>query len=141
MRIDFYVIEDEHSDAPRRVAARLLEKAYQQNLRAWVLCANQTEAEKLDNWLWTYKKTSFLPHSLASSVPKGLNPPIQITADNTAPKENTFDLLLNLREDIPVQHTTFTRILELVPRDQKQAGRARYKAYRDQGFSINKHSI
>ena len=51
MRIDFYVIEDEHPDAPRRVAARLLEKAYAQNLRAWILCANQKEAELLDDWL------------------------------------------------------------------------------------------
>ncbi len=141
MRIDFYVINDEHPDAPRRVAARLLEKAYTQNLRAWVLCANQTEAEALDNWLWTYKLNGFLPHSLSTAIPEGLNPPIQISSDNTAPSENTFDLLLNLREDIPAHHQAFTRILELVPHHQKQAGRTRYKTYRDQKLTINNHNV
>lgn len=141
MRIDFYVIEDEHPDAPRRVAARLLEKVYTQNLRAWVLCANQTDAEKLDDWLWSYKKNSFLPHSLTSDIPEGLNPPIQISAHNTAPKDNTFDVLLNLREEMPADYAAFKRILELVPHHQKNAGRTRYKAYHNQGFSIHKHAV
>jgi len=141
MRIDFYVINDAHPDAPRRVAARLLEKAHAQNLRAWVLCANQTEAELLDDWLWTYKPNGFLPHSLTSAIPEGLNPPIQISSDNTAPSDNTFDLLLNLREDISTHHQAFTRILELVPHHQKQAGRARYTIYRDQNLIINNHNV
>ena len=141
MRIDFYVIEDEHPDAPRRVAARLLEKAYAQNLRAWVLCANQAEAEALDDWLWTYQKNSFLPHSLASAIPEGVNPPIQISTENTAPTNHTFDLLLNLGEDIPTDHLNFKRVLDLVAPHQKESGRVRYKSYKNQSATIQTHTV
>lgn len=141
MRIDFYVIEDEHPDAPRRVAARLLEKAYAQNLRSWILCANQKEAELLDDWLWTYQKNSFLPHSLVTAIPEGFNPPIQISADNTAPTNNTFDLLLNLGETIPAHHLDFERVLDLVAAHQKEAGRTRYQSYKKQSAIIQTHTV
>ena len=141
MRIDFYVIKDEHPDALRRVATRLLEKALAQNLRAWVLCSNQTEAEALDDWLWTYQSTSFLPHSLASAIPEGLNPPIQISSNQIMPDANQFDLLLNLTLEIPENIHHFKRVLDLVASHQKEAGRQRYKTYQQQRFDLFHHQI
>ncbi len=140
MRIDFYVIADEHPDAFRRVATRLLEKSYAKNLRTWVLCANQAEAETLDDWLWSYKPDSFLPHSLASNRPEGLDPPIQITSDQTAPS-GQYDLLLNLTENIPQHLDNFERILDLVAAHQKAAGRKRYKAYQTLNATLYHHNV
>lgn len=140
MRVDFYVIEDEHEEALFRVASRLLEKSYAQNLRAWVLCADEHAANRLDTYLWTYKDTSFLPHSIAGEAPEGLNPPIQISA-NKMPTDHHFNLLFNLRENTPENCETFERVLDLVAHDAKDVGRARYRAYREQGFELHKHTI
>lgn len=140
MRIDFYVIEDKHSEASFRVASRLLEKAYGQGLRVWVWCENQLDASTLDAYLWTYNKHGFLPHSLAEHVPEGLNPPILISTHNT-PQNSAFHILLNLRKSIPEHIEAFERVLDLVPYDAKDAGRIRYRAYRDLGFTLHQHTI
>jgi DNA polymerase III subunit chi len=141
MRIDFYVLKDEHPDALRRVATRLLEKAYAQSLRTWVVCANQAEAEALDDWLWTYKDNSFLPHCLTSAIPEGLNPPIQISSDHNALPKNEFNLLLNLSEKTPENIQHFDRVLDLVAHHQKDAGRKRYKAYQKEQADFYLHNV
>ncbi|MDF1678450.1 MAG: DNA polymerase III subunit chi [Legionellaceae bacterium] len=141
MRIDFYVLKNEHPDALKQVVARLLEKAYQQHLRTWVVCNNIKEAETLDDWLWTYKVDSFLPHSLASNLDEGVNPPIQISVGDTMPPTENFDLLLNLNECIPAYPLTFERVLDVVAADQKVAGRTRYKQYQQLNLPIHTHHL
>ena len=140
MRVDFYVIEDEHDEALFRVASRLLAKAYTQDLRSWVLCADEQAACTLDTYLWTYKDNSFLPHCIAGEAPEGLNPPIQISANNM-PEDDSFNLLLNLKETTPEHCEAFERVLDVVAYDAKEAGRARYRAYREQGCELHKHNI
>lgn len=141
MRVDVYVIESSAPEARFQVAARLLEKASGQGLRTWVTCSNADDANAFDQWLWTYKATSFLPHSLANSTPDALDPPIQISPNNQAPKQATFDLLLNLGDDIPLDYTTFKRTLDLVPHHAKEAGRTRYRAYREQNAELHQHTV
>jgi len=122
------------------IIAYLLAKAYAGGLRAWVLCADEHVANTLDTYLWTYQDTSFLPHSIAGEAPEGLNPPIQISA-HSMPEDKSFSLLLNLRETTPENCEAFERVLDLVAHDAKDAGRARYRAYREQGFELHKHMI
>lgn len=141
MRVDFYVIEDEHPDALFRVASRLLAKAYAGGLRSWVLCADEHAASKLDTYLWTYQDDSFLPHSIAGDSPKGLNPPIQISSNSMPAPDQSFNLLLNLREDTPEHKQQFERVLDVVAYDAKEAGRARYRTYRAQGVALHKHTL
>jgi len=141
VRVDVYVIEDEHADALFKVASRLLTKAYAGGLRAWVLCNDDNDANTLDHYLWTYNNSSFLPHSLAGDAPEGLNPPIQISTNSMMPTDDSFNLLLNLAENTPDHCGAFERILDVVPHHAKTAGRARYRAYRDQGFTLHKHNI
>ncbi len=140
MRIDFYIIENAHPDALMRVAARLLEKVYAQNLRAWVLCSHLEEAKKLDNWLWAYKKNSFLPHALTSSLSEGEDVPIQISTETEAASD-TFDLLLNVSESGPTTLEPFGRILDLVAPHQKESGRIRYRNYQTPGATIKTHNV
>jgi DNA polymerase-3 subunit chi len=141
VRVDFYVIEDEHPDALFRVASRLLAKAYAGGLRSWVLCADAQAARELDTYLWTYQDDSFLPHSLAGEAPEGLNPPIQISAGSMPAEDQNFNLLLNLRENTPEHYQPFERVLDVVAYDAKEAGRVRYRAYRAAGVTLHKHTI
>jgi len=141
VRVDFYVIEDEHQGALFRVASRLLAKSYAGGLRAWVLCADDQAASTLDAYLWTYQDDSFLPHSLAGEAPEGLNPPIQISSGSMPTQELDFNLLLNLRESTPENYQQFERVLDVVAYDAKEAGRARYRTYRAAGVTLHKHSL
>lgn len=141
MRVDFYVIEDEHQDALFRVASRLLAKSYAGGLRAWVLCADEQAANTLDTYLWTYQEHSFLPHSIAGEAPEGLNPPIQISSGSMPTQEHNFNLLLNLRENTPEHYKQFERVLDVVAFDAKEAGRARYRTYRAAGVTLHKHTL
>ena len=138
MRIDFYVLADEHPDALKQLATRLLEKAYAKNQSVWVVCASEADARALDDWLWTNKADSFLPHCLASEIPIGLTPPIQIALENTAPN-GKYDLLLNLTETISEYKNTFERILDVVAAEKKEAGRMRYKAYQKEKAALFHH--
>lgn len=140
MRVDFYIIEDKHPEALFQVAFRLLTKAYAGGLRSWVLCKDKHDATTLDDYLWTYQDSSFLPHCIAGEAPEGLNPPIQISA-NSMPEDNNFNLLLNLKETTPDNFKEFERVLDLVAHNAKDAGRDRYRAYRQQGFELHKHNI
>lgn len=40
----------------------ILEKALDRGMRALVYLPNQAHVKKMDDWLWSYKETSFLPH-------------------------------------------------------------------------------
>ena len=52
-------------------------------------------------------------------------------------------VLLNLAPDSPVSFTRFQRLIELVASDDadKQAGRARFRFYRDRGYEIHHHDL
>lgn len=142
MRIDFYLLESNHtSNNVYRVVARLLEKAYEDSLRTQILCADASSATTLDDWLWCYKKNSFLPHCQVDKVTETINPPIQIMTTASAPPRHSSDILVNLTEIIPAFFAKYQRILEIVPASQKQAARIRYQQYRAHGFSIQTHHI
>jgi len=66
--------------------------------------------------------------------------PVQIGA-GAAP--HTFDLLISLRAQAPADYANFARVAELIidDDDDKTAGRARFKFYREQGITPNTHNI
>ena len=90
--------------------------------------------------LWTYRDDSFLTHNLYGEGPDPA-PPIQI-GFNTVP-EKRRDVLINLEQQVPVFHTQFMRVVELIASDTKiqEAGRERYRFYRTQNFEITTHKL
>jgi DNA polymerase-3 subunit chi len=52
-------------------------------------------------------------------------------------------VLLNLADDCPPRFESYDRVLEIVSRDtaERDAGRARFKFYRDRGFAIASHDL
>ena len=67
------------------------------------------EAQLLDELLWIFKDTSFIPHNLIGEGPDEA-PPIQLGC--TAPP-NHRDILINLAEQIPAFSRQFKRVLEI----------------------------
>jgi DNA polymerase-3 subunit chi len=67
--------------------------------------------------------------------------PVLIAGGEEAPAG--VEVLLNLGEACPPHFERFERLLELVGRDgaEKQAGRDRFRFYRDRGYAIASHDL
>lgn len=140
MRIDFYLLTSDAEDARWLLACRLLEKAYRQGHRVFVYCANITDAEHLDELLWTFKEDSFVPHHLQGEGPEP-PPPIQIGYTNEP--RGFDDILLNLAETIPPFYTRFQRVIEIVAAEDsaKALSREHFRHYRKMGSEPLIHTI
>jgi DNA polymerase-3 subunit chi len=140
VRVDFYLLKDNHSDAVWRVACRLLEKAYQNQLQVFVCCKTKEDAEYLDSLLWTYQAESFLPHALVWDK-LAQRAPIEIGIEY--PLNTDSELILNLTHHLPTFSERLQRIMEIVPADdaEKFISREHYRAYREKNCELHTHSI
>ena len=66
-RVDFYVQATGAPQGHLTLACRVTEKAYQAGHRIYVRCQDKDQASKMDELLWTFSQSSFVPHQLSSS--------------------------------------------------------------------------
>ena len=135
-RIDFYF----EADDKLQVACRLSAKAARQKLRVLIYAADEAQAQRIDNMLWTWQATGFLPHCMTRS-PLAEHTPVLITHD---PEDTPHDqVLLNLHHEWPPAFSRFQRLVEIVGRDDedREAARGRFRFYRDRGYEIVNHDL
>jgi len=135
-RIDFYF----EAEDKLHVACRLSAKAAQRKLRVLIYATDEIQAQKIDNLLWTWQPTGFLPHCMTRS-PLAAQTPVLITHD---PEDTPHDeVLLNLNCTWPPAFSRFQRLVEIVGRDEedREAARERFRFYRDRGYEIAKHDL
>lgn len=142
-QVDFYVFQQSQEDYPWQFMCKLIEKIYKKNLPLWVYCASFTQAQTLDNLLWTYDDTSFLPHTLQSAEPNTQAPIVISDPSYPPPSPMHSKVLFNLSETIPVFDQPFSRIVEIVlpHAPSKAKSREIFRAYQRQGYSIKTHPM
>jgi DNA polymerase IIIc chi subunit len=88
--------------------------------------------------LWTFKDTSFVPHSQDQK-----DTVLPVLVGHTAPSSEWNELLVNLTQDIPAFFKQFQRVAEIAPDDTSWRSRARkhYKNYREQGCELESHQL
>jgi len=106
---------------------------YRNNQKVFVYCANQQDAELLDEVLWQFDTHSFVPHNLAGEGP-ARGAPIEIS---WLPPKNSRQVLINLTSTVPVFANRFSQIIEFVPQAEadKEIARQKYKHYRQLGVT------
>ena len=134
--IDFYF----NADDRLQVACRLAGKATAQGKRLLIYAPDAEVAQKVDRLLWTWPATGFVPHCPAHD-PLAAQTPVLIASEAGTPEG--CELLLNLGDECPPHFERFARLLEVVGTDDagRQAGRGRYKFYRDRGYAIANHDL
>lgn len=139
-RVDFYIIESDRRDA-LRVACRLAEKAYLDDMSVCVRAASPEQATQLDRLLWLFRDGSFVPHCYAETPDEQAGEPVLIACGDLAGIER--DVLINLADSAPANPEQHQRIAELVDNNDnaKIRGRERFKHYREQGYSLNTHKL
>lgn len=140
-QVDFYVIGGSGSDARRRFACRLAEKAYRLNNTVHIHAADTQCVQQLDDLLWTFRDGSFVPHEVLESPLTDIPAPITIGC-RTAPSRDC-DLLINLSEEVPDMVDKFPRVAEIVTSDAdgRARSRQRFVDYRERGHTLDTHKL
>jgi DNA polymerase-3 subunit chi len=138
--VDFYVLEDVSPRARLRTACRVVEKAYLAGNTVLVWHTELEELKELDELLWTFGDGSFVPHEPLAS--NGFEVAPVLLSMGTAPTF-PFDVLVNLASDVPPCAEAAQRVAEFIDGDpaRRQAGRARFRVYKDRGIQPNTHNI
>ena len=139
MRVDFYIIEKPRfSQDPLLLVCELTKKACAATQSILIRCQDHTQAEELDDLLWSFEEDAFIPHQIAGEegdddakvllVPPGID---------TKPRA----LVINLHHSC-VGHRS-DRILEIVTADAaaRQHSRQRWREYQQRGSQINSHRL
>ncbi|MEM7079472.1 MAG: DNA polymerase III subunit chi [Pseudomonadota bacterium] len=136
-RVDFYLLEDHGAAAAQRFACRLCLKALQAGQLTHVHMDNAAAVAQMDELLWNYPNDRFLPHTIATGDADTRNP---IHVSDAAPLLEE-GLMINLGSEIPAFFGRFDRVAEIVVAEARDAGRERYRHYRERGYPLHHHEI
>lgn len=139
-RIDFYILQEEQTEARLHFACRLIEKARRQGNKVFVATDSPQQAERLDQLLWSFKPESFVPHSMEYSNTETQSP---VLIGNTEDCADHHDVLINLSSEIPLYFSRFERLIEVVCQhtDVLQATRQHFAFYRERGYPIQSNDL
>jgi DNA polymerase III subunit chi len=140
-RVDFYVLSEEAPDARLRTACRLIEKAFDQGLRVYAQTQTLSDAQRLDEQLWTFND-HFIPHEVVQGAAASHPRVLILLGDQPAPASHR-QLLINLANTLPADIESYERIVEIVAVDPeaKRWSRERYKTYRERGCGLETHNL
>jgi len=139
-RVDFYILQDNKANALDQFACRIAEKAYKQGHQVYINTSSDQQLEYLDDLMWTFRDGSFLPHDRYSNDRTSGQ---AVLLGHGIEPEGVDDVLLNLSDDIPAFFSRFKRVAELVGGDDtaRESARARYRFYKDRGYTLNTHKL
>ncbi|HET7655526.1 MAG TPA: DNA polymerase III subunit chi [Luteimonas sp.] len=138
-RADFYLIgKPRFREEPLRLVCELARKAHDAGHYTLVLARDREQAEALDDLLWAFDESAYVPHQIAGDEEDELTPVLIATPEMDIPLR---PLVINLR-DAAVEGS-FERVLEVVPADPaaREPLRERWKQYKARGFDLNKYDM
>ena len=141
-QVDFYTLNAADRRTRLVAACRLAEKAYEQGLAVVVRTASPSETAEVDELLWTFADGSFVPHGVWPSEPDFAAATPVLVGSGSLPQTHR-DVLINLAPDAPADFSAYARVCEVVGGDEdgRQAGRRRWRTYRDGGCAPTAHPI
>jgi DNA polymerase III subunit chi len=139
--ISFYVLATESTQERYQFACKLIEKAYRNEVFAYVLTDTEEQSQLIDDLLWTFRAGSFIPHQIYTGELPAFKNTVLIGSNN--PPENWLNTLINLSAQLPQGFQAAERILEILDNSEetKAWGRKRYKQYQQSGLEITTHKM
>ncbi|MFK7865034.1 MAG: DNA polymerase III subunit chi [Pseudohongiellaceae bacterium] len=141
--VHFYTLNPERypsAEDTLGVACRLTEKAVNHSHSVYILTKSLAESIQLDDLLWQFKSTSFIPHGIYNQDQKQSVP---VLLGHSLPPDDFRGMVINLSNKPLDPIDQFERINELVGGDDMSLaqGRERYRAYRSHGVEIVTNKI
>ena len=125
-----------------RFLHQLLEtKILPQQMTALVYTGSVDETAKLDEFLWTCKQESFLPHARVGDG-WAESTPVLVASEPPSPG-TTADVLVDWSATVPDFCRDFPRLVDIVSADPESVARAneRQEKYRGMGLQVDAHKI
>ena len=143
-RIDFYILPDSELNARYQFACKLVQKTFKMGHRIVIICEDEHAATKMDELLWSYQDTAFLPHKNLTELSDKDSDDIVIIHSGleNAPADH-HDLLINIAAEIPAWFSRFERVSEVVVQTENvlNATRNNYKHYAERGYPLHRHDM
>ncbi|MEC9260705.1 MAG: DNA polymerase III subunit chi [Pseudomonadota bacterium] len=116
-------------------ACELTAELYSQKKKSVVLCADQAQAEAVDQLLWQLPAARFVPHNLAGEGPNGGAPVEIVWQPQSLPRKQC---LINVSGKMVNNFNQFQQIIDFVPVEEtaKQQARERYKQFQQAGCQM-----
>jgi len=138
-RVDFYLLRQGGIDQLLRFSCRLAEKAWKTGHRVFLCTRDENTAQRLDELMWSYSDSSFLPHCRQGDADAADS---AVLVGHRLAGEN-YDMLINLSGQMPPQPGAFRRIAEIIDETPAvlESGRQRYAEYRQHELPLHYHKI
>ena len=142
-QVDFYILPEQTIEQRQLFACRLVEKAFRLGHDIYLHCDSQQQAVEIDQLLWRFRPSSFLPHQIRSQQADEQPGFSQIEIGYGQDPGQHQDVLINLGLQIPEFFSRFQRVSEVVVTDPAvtAATRSNYKFYRHRGYPLNNHDM
>lgn len=139
--VSFYILPSCTLSDRYLFACKLIEKAYRCGEYCYVYTDSAEQSQQLDKQLWTFRKNSFIPHQVYEKNIPDYEKTVLI---GTQPvPEKWQKLIFNLSSKYPDNLTKTERVLEIIDNNEelKQAGRQRFRQYKQDGHNMTTHKI
>lgn len=135
-QINFYRINGQ-IDAAIMLACQLTEKAFRRGLFILIHSPDLAVSTQLNQALWSFKPSSFLPHELQEKPTAAI-----AISHHDHPGEHD-SLLINLAPNTPGWFSRFEKVVEVVYDDQAiiEQKRERYSFYNHRGYPLKYHNL
>ena len=133
--VSFYKLAGDQEVA-LALACQLIQKSLTLNQQVLCLVPDNAVAQQLDEKLWGFQATAFVPHALGVD-----NAPVAIITE-TEPGDH-HQILINLQAKIPTWFSRFDRVIEIIyPQPEyEQAKRDNFKFYKERGYALSFHDL
>jgi DNA polymerase-3 subunit chi len=159
-RISFYILgstlsaplsaeqTSEQLESRLEFVCRLTEKAMRAGNNIFIAVNDETQAEQLDQLLWSFRPESFIPHSVShkSTANDSAETPqssCQVSISHLTDYGEHHDLIINLRQAVPEHFSQFQRLAEVVCQQQVTLNETRehFTFYKKRGYPTETHTI
>lgn len=134
-QVDFYITRHTRFEDNAGLCIKLIQKAYSRELSIDVQLASLDLTLDIDKRLWTEHPMSFIPHHTSKSSTQLLH-----VAKKRTEKP---DMLINCSRPGQLIHDRWSRLLQIVPKEDNvlTQARERYRYYQQQGYLVKSHNI
>ena len=142
----FYLMPDNQNqmsalDAVYLAACQLAEQHYRQQKQVYIHCQTKQQAYAIDELLWQFEPSYFVPHNLKGEGPVN-GAPVEIGFDPLGPNKSR-QVLINLADQVPQFAVNLAHIIDFVANDDTLKGiaRKRYRDYQTLGCQVSTQTL
>ena len=138
-RVDFYKLNSQNRTSISRFCCQLADKVVKMGNPVFVKTRDEAETRLMDELMWTFNDSSFLPHAILGDREDSEVP---VVIGHRAPDAGAY-LLINLGDERPANAQNYQRIAEIIndAPETLQQGRVRYSAYKQDAYPLHFHEI